>query len=187
MGNVNKKYILEFIVFILLIIFYTVFFTGTKKQPSGLTIDQINDMYHTSFPDSIKTTSIGEIIDKSLFHKKESVHEVVLVTDYYFCEFEMTKGDKTFSSLKNEYLKHEFEIKVEDIPIKVKQYNYARLNNESIYKPTYILTFEYQDTFFYITIRSMDDSLFTYEQNEAIKPEELNYLKDLIRDNVLGI
>ena len=33
----------------------------------------------------------------------------------------------------------------------------------------------------------MDDSLFTYEQNEAIKPEELNYLKDLIRDNVLGI
>ena len=31
MGNVNKKYILEFLVFILLIIFYTVFFTGTKK------------------------------------------------------------------------------------------------------------------------------------------------------------
>ena len=82
MGNVNKKYILEFIVFILLIIFYTVFFTGTKKQPSGLTIDQINDMYHTSFPDSIKTTSIGEIIDKSLFHTKESVHEVVLITHY---------------------------------------------------------------------------------------------------------
>lgn len=187
-GNIYmKKYIISFIVFIFVAIVYIVFFTGTNIQPSGLEISQINEIYHTSFPDTIETTSIGEQVDKALFNKKESVHEVILVTDYYYCEFEMTKGEKTFSSPKSEYLKHEFKMNVDGISIEVGQYDYSTLNTEDTYKPTYILTFDYQDTAFYVSIQSMDNSPFTYEQNETIKPEELICLEELIRENILSM
>lgn len=186
--RLNRKHILFGLVFLILIIFiYAFFFTGTKTQSAGLEISQINEIYHTSFPDTIKTTSIGEQVDKALFNKKESVHEVVLVNDYYYCEFEMTKGEKTFSSPKGEYLKHEFEMNVDGIPIEAGQYDYATLNTENTYQPTYILTFDYQDTVFYVSIRSMDTSPFTYKQGETIKPEELKLLEDIIHDNILGI
>lgn len=91
-----KKYIISFVVLVLAVIVYLVFFTGIKTQPSNLTINQINEMYITSFPNDIETTSIGEQIDKNLFNKKEPVHTVVFTTKYYFCEFEMTKGKKHF-------------------------------------------------------------------------------------------
>lgn len=187
-GNIYvKKYIISFIASIFVVIVYMVFFTGIKTQPSELEIGQINEIYHTSFPDTIETTSIGEQVDKALFNKKETVHEVILVTDYYYCEFEMTKGEKTFSSPKSEYLKHEFKMNVDGISIEVGQYDYSTLNTEDTYKPTYILTFDYQDTFFYVTIRSMEDSPFIYEQNETIKLEEFICLEELIRENILCI
>ena len=166
-----KKILIGLTALIIAVFIYTFFFTGTKTQPSGMTIDQINEMYHTSFPDTIETTSIGEQVAKALFDKKVPVHVVVLVTgDYY-----------------SEYLKYEFEINVDDILIKARQYDYDALNTEDSYKPTYILIFDHQDTAFYVKISPMSDSLFTYEQDEAIKPEELGLLEDLIHENILGI
>ena len=182
-----KKILIGLTALIIAVFIYTFFFTGTKTQPSGITIDQINEMYHTSFPDTIETTSIGEQVAKALFDKKVPVHVVVLVTGDYYCEFEMTKGENTFSSPKSEYLKYEFEINVDDILIKARQYDYDALNTEDSYKPTYILIFDHQDTAFYVKISPMSDSLFTYEQDEAIKPEELGLLEDLIHENILGI
>lgn len=72
------------------------------------------------------------------------------------------------------------------IPIKVRQYDYDTLNTERTYKPTYILTFDYQNIVFFVTVRSTANSPFEYEEKEMIKQEELENINQLIVDNILG-